>query len=194
MPFALSPIVFALSLSGGAPPPPSEAAINQPAKPPNKQPQAEHPRSSSLGFTLGGGITSGIGIGVRKHFDNRWGFHATGIPLLGKHQQFVALGVQGMYSFYRGRIARLYGLFGVQGIYSTEGYPEGPRQRMKYYEKLLHTSFGPGIGLELHFNQRISWALELPIAGVVTRDLKPQKTDSGFQVLPVPNSAITIYY
>lgn len=188
---ALSPVVFALSLAGGASAPHSTTQISRPSAPPSLP--------SPLGVSLGGGSTSGIGLGVRKHFGNRWGFHATGIPVIGELRVFAALGVQGMYSFYRGRIARMYGLLGVQGIYSSESHREYPSKKSSFDKRVFHTSFGPGVGLELHFNKRISWALELPVAAIISSDLRSRSrskevSDSGFQILPIPNSALTIYY
>lgn len=181
---ALSPLVVALSLATPAPPAQSTTKTNTP--------KANGSLESRLGLTLGGGVTGGIGIGVRKHFENRWGFHASGIPLLGKTDAFAALGLQGMYSFYRGRIARMYGLFGVQGMYRFEGNTYGNTRNNR-----LHTSFGPGIGLELHFNKRFSWALELPVVGIATFESgsgSNAPSSSKFQVLPIPNTALTLYY
>lgn len=181
----LRPVLVALSLAPGAP------AV-QGASKTTTTGKSKGPLASTLGLTLGGGVTGGIGIGVRKHFPNRWGFHATGIPLFGKDDSFTALGLQGMYSFYRGRVARMYGLFGVQGMYRFEAnsYPNDTNNR-------VHTSFGPGIGLELHFNKRVSWALELPVAGIATFESgsRPNApSNSKFQILPIPNTALTLYY
>lgn len=185
MPPALSPLIVALTLTS-SPPPPAQVTTNSTA------PKTKGTFESRFGLTLGGGTTGGIGIGVRKHFENRWGFHASGIPLWGKHDAFAALGLQGMYSFYRGRIARMYGLFGVQGMYRFELNTYGETRNNRF-----HTSFGPGIGLELHFNKRFSWALELPVVGIASHESGSgpnAPSHSKFQVLPIPNTALTFYY
>lgn len=191
---ALGPIVFALTFASD--PPVTAPASPRPTQVTTKT--SDRPLESSLGLTLGGGLTGGIGIGVRRHLENRWGFHATGIPLLGEDRMFVALGIQGMYTFYRGRVARMYGLFGVQGVYNSEKdyHPPGT-SGAGYLTQVFHTSFGPGVGVEIHFNDRISWALELPITAMISSDLREvtgADSDSGFQFRPVPSSALTLYY
>lgn len=184
----LSPFIFALLLA-------SDAHASQ--GPELRTQGSKHPYASPIGFTLGGGVTGGIGIGVRKHFENRWGFHATGIPVLGRDSVFGALGIQGMYSFYRGRVARMYGLAGIQGIYTSDSYPNSyPNGGSRTTNRTLHSTIGAGIGLEIHFNHRISWSLELPVAAIISSSLKAsgRGSESSFQVLPIPNSALTLYY
>lgn len=191
---ALGPVVFALTFASD--PPVSAPASPRPTQVTTKQ--SNRPLESSLGLTLGGGLTGGIGIGVRRHLDSRWGFHATGIPVLGDRRKFVALGIQGMYTFYRGRVARMYSLFGVQGIYNSEKeYRPAGTSGPKYLTQVFHTSFGPGVGVEIHFNDRISWALELPVTIMISSDLRDvpgAHLESGIKFRPIPSSALTLYY
>lgn len=174
--------------------------------------QAKGPYESRYGLTLSAGSTSGIGIGVRKHFKNRFGFHITGLPIVGADDGYIFAGGQGMYSFVRRRIVRLYGLLGTQLIYnysttrSTPMVPAGPQQpdtngpslvpgpTTTWVNRDYTATVGAGLGLELHFNKRFSWALELPITVLIHHQRASRHRSTDVTVLPIPNTAITLYY
>lgn len=196
--------------SPGPAPAPAAGSVEPP--PASLQRTSTPPYHSKLGLSLGGGATSGIGIGVRKHFASRWGIASLALPALGQKEGFAAVGVQGMYTFLRTPVVRLYALVGAQTMYFYDRYeragssapipsPDGspsfiPGAKKTLTDHRFSTSFGPGLGLELHFSKRFSWSLDLPVATIVRSD---QDSSAGtwnhsVVVLPIPNSSITLYY
>lgn len=168
---------------------------------------------SKIGLSLGGGTTSGIGIGIRKHFASRWGISSLALPVLGQERGFATLGVQGMYSFLRTRVVRLYALFGAQTMYFYNRYDQAnaspplpqpgtgapafiPEARKTMTDPRFLSSVGPGLGVELHFSERFSWSLDLPVATIIDsdKDNVSGKWQHNAVVLPIPNSSITLYY
>lgn len=190
---------------------PESAAATQPSTTEVKQ-KSKAPYESRYGLTLSAGSTTGIGIGVRKHFKNRFGFHVSALPILGADDGYIFAGGQGMYSFLRRRVVRLYGLLGTQLIYnysttrSTQMVPSGPLQPGSNGPSFVagptttsvardyFVTVGAGLGLELHFTKRFSWALELPITALINHERSSYERRTEVTVIPIPNTAITLYY
>lgn len=201
-----SALFLSLAASPPAPASTEQAATQKPV----------YPYESRYGLSLSAGSTSGLGIGIRKHFPNRWGFNVAAVPFIGKNSGFASLGAQVTYSFFRARIARLYVFAGVHGIYHYENTtqrtmvpapPEptqvGPAKQkfipgpeIRHTDRSIGTNFGPGLGVELHFSKRFSWALELPLAIMIEaeKNSHTRQTNTQTRVLPIPNTSITLYY
>lgn len=139
-------------------------------------------------------MSSGIGLSLRKHFASRWGFHTGAIAFAGGDGMWGNFGIQGMYSFKRTRLLRLYMLTGSTVFVNATTLRNAPNHKRISVDANL--SIGAGFGIELHFTPTFGWAIELPL--ILTLDLNPKVSntilDSTVSFLPIPSTAFSFYF
>lgn len=164
--------------------------------------------STPLGVGIGAGVTSGIGLSLRKHFDSRWGFHTGAIAFGGDKYLWGNVGAQAMYTFKRTRFLRLYALLGSTifvnineeqraiKVPETMGSPSYPGQYIRKTVVDSNLTVGAGIGLEMHFTPHFGWAIELPLGFAF--DLNPAADHDLFEdnvsFRPIPSTALSFYF
>lgn len=171
---------------------------------PDKAPIARlTPMGTGWGLGASGGITSGFGISLRRHFPQRLGFQATAFYLpLGEGNHWMSFGAQGFYSILRGRIARFYGLTGAHLMIDASAPAKpGFREVTSYttppeaiWSKALFV--GLGLGLELHFTPWLGWAFEVPLSAMIDLDKsQPDQTlKDKIRLVPAANMSLTFYF
>lgn len=162
------------------------------------------PMGTGWGLGISGGITSGFGVSVRRHFENRLGFQVAALYLpLGDGNHWMSFGAQGFYTILRGRRTRFYGLTGahlmIDGSIPTE---ERQRERARLYTTPITATWsrslflGLGLGLELHFTRWIGWALEVPLSLLIDLETPSPLETWRDKVRPFPaaNMSLTFYF
>lgn len=176
-------------------PSPTRSSSPAPARP------QKTPMGTEIGLGASAGMTSGIGLSLRRHFDSRFGFHvgAIGVWTL-SDKRWANVGVQGLYTLRRSRKARLYALLGAQLFLTSE--PLINRHRSATNQgKTKHVwnptlAVGPGIGIEVHFTKHFGWAFEVPLPLLITLGGTPNRLlfEGKVNFIPALNTAFTFYF
>ena len=174
---------------------------------PRQRAARDYPYATKLALGVTAGATTGLGLALRKHYESGWGFQFSGIPYIG-NDVFWTAGAEVYYTFLRLKRLRLYGLFGAAGwgsYHDTYRYPtqdvivKGQQTEPKSVRgrrDLLMV--GPGVGVEFHFGQHVGLSIELPVSLWVelrdTADESELPLGGRFNLLPVPNGSLSVYF
>lgn len=160
--------------------------------------------SLATGWGLGAsaGITSGFGISTRKHFKNRWGAQMTGVYLPLAREHWLSLGGQAYYTILHGKIARFYGLAGVQLMSSKDRLATASSPANNSYTTPPESSWdhhlfpGLGLGLEFHFTRTFGWAIEVPLSARVRLNSPPPGGSwrENVGLVPAANTSLMFYF
>lgn len=164
------------------------------------------PKGSRLGLGVTLGFTSGLGLSLRRHFDSGLGLHFGGFGIWTQDVRHLNLATELLYSFYRGRWARVYGLAGVawhanqeeRGIQApvVPGQDPAQTQTVRYEDYVSHDLiFGPGIGGELYLHPRFTMSLEVPLVFAIEEvGEKERALEDRLNIHPGVNASMHFYF
>lgn len=168
---------------------------------------ARLPEDSGLGIGLTLGYTSGLGLSLRRHFRSGFGIHVGGFGYWTSNDRHLNLATQLLYSFYRGRMGRIYALAGVAWHVNDDqrtvrapalpGQDPNADRPVRYEDYFSHRLiFGPGVGGELFFHRRFGMSLEVPLA--ISIDQVGEKSETRFEdrlsIHPGINASMHFYF
>ena len=164
-----------------------------------------YPFASRSGLALVAGLTSGIGIGYREHFDNHLGVQIATAGVYTGEWAGANVGANMFYSFVRGSLARVYLVVGTSFYYTGSklyNYPEPvspPSEKpaavqpapIVTWENSFYWNAGVGVGIEFHFTDNIGWSIDAPLSATT----KIGRDGLSFvSVLPIPSTSVSYYF
>lgn len=152
--------------------------------------------STGSGFGFVAGLASGLGIGYREHFANKWGLQIAGGAVGWSDWVGADLGIQAMRTLSKVHITRFYLLGALSAFYHTNKQHSDPPQfeakdSGMIWKHTLLVNIGAGVGMEFHFSKNIGLALEVPLSLTIDFGSNGTKFEG---IWPIPSAALIYYF